>query len=191
MNNKKHKIIESAFALFYHNGIHAVGINEIIKVAGVAKKTLYKHFVSKDELIIATLNYRHTLFMDWLAEQLNQAVLGKDALLALFEAFDDWFNGRVASLGEFRGCYFNNSCAEYAYSNQAIYTLCKQHKDEIRAVVQSHVNSFAADTQKNALLVDTTCQLIEGAINSAFQQQKLDTAQKTSIIMENLLRFKR
>lgn len=191
MNSKKHKIIESAFVLFYHNGIHAVGINEIIKVAGVAKKTLYKHFASKDELITATLNYRHTLFIDWLTEQLDLAVQGKDALLALFEAFDDWFNGRVSSLGEFRGCFFNNSCAEYAYSNKQIYTLCKQHKDAVRTLIQSNVSSFAADAQKNALLVDTICQLIEGAINTAFQQKQLNSAQKTGVIMENLLRFKR
>ncbi len=191
MNDKKRSIVESALNLFYKKGIHAVGINEIITVAGVAKKTLYNHFKSKDELILATLKYRDQLFMDWLTQQLNKAELGKDALLALFEALDDWFNGRVQGLGEFKGCYFINTSAEYGHFNRQIYSACKEHKDKIKALVQVHVDSFEENAQKNALLVDTICLLKEGAITTALVQRNLASAQNANAIVENILRFKR
>jgi len=55
VESKRNLLITRAFELFYTKGIHAVGINEILQYSGVAKKTLYHHFTSKDELVIATL----------------------------------------------------------------------------------------------------------------------------------------
>lgn len=191
MNGKKHCLIESAFTLFYQNGIHAVGINEIIRVAGVAKKTLYNHFKSKDELILETLEYHNAIFMNWLITQLDNAEQGKDALLALFEALDDWFNGRVESLGEFKGCYFINTSAEYSDLNKDVYLACKAHKDSIKSLVQAHVDSFEPNPQKNKLVVDTICLLKEGAITTALLQGELSSAQHANAIVENILRFKR
>lgn len=102
---KKEEIIKTAFKLFYEKGIHAVGINEIIHAAGVAKKTLYNHFVSKDALIMATIEYHHQQFIGWLVSRIDQGETSKDALLIIFEALDDWFNDRVAGFESFRGCY--------------------------------------------------------------------------------------
>ncbi|WP_019614796.1 TetR/AcrR family transcriptional regulator [Psychromonas ossibalaenae] len=191
MNSKKRSIIESAFKLFYNKGIHAVGINEIIKTANVAKKTLYNHFESKDELILATLEYRDQLYMSWLTESLDKAELGKDALLVLFEALDDWLNGRAKALGPFKGCYFINTCAEYGDVNKQIYLACKEHKDNIKALIQVHVDSFEANAQKNALLVETICLLKEGVITTALVQKESTSAQNAGACLENLLRFKR
>ncbi|MEI8606352.1 TetR/AcrR family transcriptional regulator [Pseudoalteromonas sp. B160] len=69
--DKRTQIINTALSAFYQRGIHAVGINEILKEAGVAKKTLYNHFVSKDELICACLELRDQRFNQWLYEQLE------------------------------------------------------------------------------------------------------------------------
>jgi AcrR family transcriptional regulator len=57
-------LIHAAFKLFYQHGIHAVGINLILSETGVAKKTLYHHFSSKDDLVEAVLIYRDQIFMD-------------------------------------------------------------------------------------------------------------------------------
>ncbi len=150
MNNKKRHIIEVAFSLFYQKGIHAVGINEIIKTAAVAKKTLYNHFVSKDELIVATLIYRDQLEFSHLKFRLTSAELGKDALLVLFELLDDFINNRDATLGDFRGDYFNNSCAEYAQTSQLVYSTCQSHKSKIKDIIQYHVDSFEQNPDKNS-----------------------------------------
>ncbi|WP_022940375.1 TetR/AcrR family transcriptional regulator [Psychromonas hadalis] len=191
MNNKKRHIIEVAFSLFYQKGIHAVGINEIIKTASIAKKTLYNHFVSKDELIIATLIYRDQLELTHLKFKLEQAEIGKDALLALFELLDDFINHRDTTLGNFRGDYFNNSCAEYGQSNQLVYATCQSHKEAIKNIIQTHINAFEQNPEKNQFLVNTLCLLKEGVINQALVQGDTNSALDATACVENLLRFKR
>ena len=191
MNTKKRHIIEVAFSLFYHKGIHAVGINEIIKTASIAKKTLYNHFVSKDELIIATLIYRDQLEINHLKFKLASAEIGKDALLALFEILDDYINNRDSTLGEFRGDYFNNCCAEYALTNQLIYKTSQSHKSSIKNIIQNHVDSFEQNPEKNSLLTSSLVLLKEGVINSALIEGNLASAKEAGKCVEHLLRFKR
>ena len=191
MNSKKRHIIEVAFSLFYNKGIHAVGINEIIKTASIAKKTLYNHFVSKDELIVATLIYRDQLEIGHLKFKLASAEIGKDALLALFELLDEIINNRDNTLGDFRGDYFNNCCAEYAQSNQLVYETCRSHKDSIKEIIQTHVDSFEKSPEKNRLLVHNLILLREGAINNALVAKDLNSAIDAGRCVENLLRFKR
>ena len=191
MNHKKRHIIEVAFSLFYHKGIHAVGINEIIKTAVVAKKTLYNHFVSKDELIVATLIYRDQLEINHLKFRLANAEMGKDALLVLFELLDDFINNRDTTLGKFRGDYFNNSCAEYAQTSQSVYITCQSHKEAIKNIIKTHVDSFEENPAKNKFLIDTIFLLKEGVINNALVQGNLNSALEATACVENLLRFKR
>ena len=57
----RQRIVETAERLFYAEGIRAVGIDRIIAEAEVAKMTLYNHFSSKDDLILAVLKYRHDI----------------------------------------------------------------------------------------------------------------------------------
>jgi Bacterial regulatory proteins, tetR family len=54
----RQRILETADRLFYQEGVRAVGIDRIIAEAGVAKMSLYKHFPSKDDLILAVLKHR-------------------------------------------------------------------------------------------------------------------------------------
>lgn len=191
MKSKKRHIIEIAFSLFYNKGIHAVGINEIIKSASIAKKTLYNHFASKDELIIATLIYRDQLEINHLKFKLANAEVGKDALLALFELLDEIINNRDNTLGNFRGDYFNNCCAEYAQKNQLVYKTCQSHKDAVKTIIQAHVDFFEQHPDKNRTLVNTLILLKEGVINEALVARNLNSAIEAGNSAENLLRFKR
>jgi len=56
------RILSSAYELFSHHGIRAVGVDEVIKQAQVAKATLYRHFASKDDLVLAFLQHREQLW---------------------------------------------------------------------------------------------------------------------------------
>ena len=58
-SNKRDQLLNTAENLFYREGYHATGIDRILAESGVAKMTLYKHFKSKDELILAVLDARH------------------------------------------------------------------------------------------------------------------------------------
>ena len=191
MSSKKQDIIEAAFVLFYEKGIHAVGINEIIKVASVAKKTLYNHFTSKEEVIWATLEYQDKQMSAWITERLKQAETGKDALLVLFEALDDWVNDREKKLPKFRGCYFNNSSTEQGHTDKQLHQRCKSYKDKVRDLIKFHVDSFETDAQKSDLLANITCLLKEGVITTTLVENEQKSALYAMRSVENLLRFKR
>lgn len=64
--NKREHLVATAQRLFYQEGIKGTGIDRIIEEAAVAKRTLYNHFNSKDELIIAALHRRDAEFMTML-----------------------------------------------------------------------------------------------------------------------------
>jgi len=191
MNIKQKQILDAAFTLFYHQGFHAVGINEIIKAANVAKKTLYNHFPSKDALIIATLTQHHQQLLQQIQQRLQLAVPGKDSLLVIFEQLDAWIQGEETPLPAFNGCYFTQAFAEFSAINPAISDLCLQHKQAIQQLFSDHVQEFEQDLTKQQLLVDMFVLLYQGILaNSPLNDNKND-AQQAMRYIENLLRFKR
>src|SRR5712671_3545328 len=94
-------ILDTAYELFSHRGIRAVGVDEVIERAGVAKATLYKHFRSKDDLVLAFLNQREQFWTrDWVvAEATRRGTTPEEYLLAIFDLFDEWFQR-----DDFEGC---------------------------------------------------------------------------------------
>jgi AcrR family transcriptional regulator len=186
MSIKKSILIDTALRMFYKFGIHAVGINEILKESGVAKKTLYNHFKSKDELIIATLIRRDINFKKWFENALSEVTPGEKAILNVFQALDHWFNSETKSLGEFRGCFFINTSAEYEGINCDIYEQCKNHKLQIRELIYQHAKITCHSTQGANELTNTICILKEGCISTAFVQKDLNAAKKMIPVISNL-----
>jgi AcrR family transcriptional regulator len=103
------RIVETAHELFSRRGIRDVGVDEIIARAGIAKATLYRHFASKDDLVVAFLERREqrwTLqFVE--AEAKRRGATPRDQLLAIFDAFDEWFRRE-----DFEACSFINTLLE-------------------------------------------------------------------------------
>lgn len=178
MNAKKLLLIKTALQLFYSNGINSVGISEIVKESGVAKKTLYHHFSSKEQLVLATLKYRDHLFCQWLESILNSKQTGKESILALFYALDNWFNNRVAELDEFKGCYFINTAAEYGDPNSLARLSCKEHKHKISLLIKEKVSMFIKKKDECEVVSNAISLLKEGAIVSASVEGNIDAALK-------------
>ena len=109
MSKKREQLVDTALDLFYRKGINTIGINEVLKESGVAKRTLYSHFASKDELVLAALEKRHHKFCSWLEKQLNQTNSDREVITSLFHSLRSWFAGEVDELGAFRGCFFINT----------------------------------------------------------------------------------
>src|SRR5262249_2429461 len=106
----RQRLVETADRLFYSEGVRAVGIDRIIAEAGVAKMSLYKHFPSKDELILAVLKYREEGTLQFFRAAMERhCKKGKNTLRAFFAALKDFFE----SPG-FRGCPFQNAAVELA-----------------------------------------------------------------------------
>jgi AcrR family transcriptional regulator len=172
MIDKKSVLIGTALRLFYDHGINSIGINEVLKESGVAKKTLYNHFSSKDELILATLAARDNIYISWLKAELKGVTTDRALVTQLFTALTEWFKGNVPQLSPFKGCFFINTLAERREVDDAIFIYCAQHKQKIRALIHSYL------TSDDESLLDMICLLKEGAIVSAFMSNDVTAAQK-------------
>lgn len=176
--DKRQQLIHSAFDLFYRHGIHAVGINQILQTAGIAKKTLYHHFASKDELIAAVLDYRDEKFYHWLVSRLDKVKPGYDGINELFDALDDWFHNRVDELTDFHGCFFINSCAEFNDPEHPVYQQCQQHKQKINRLIERNIRALGVPEQAMDQVTASISLLKEGAIVMAHVQADLSAANK-------------
>lgn len=105
----RERILAAAYELFARHGIQAVGIDAIIARSGVAKMSLYRHFRSKDELVLAFLERRRELWRSrWLEAEIARREHEPQArLLAIFDVFDGWFQEPG-----FEGCSFINVLLE-------------------------------------------------------------------------------
>ena len=131
----RERILDTAYELFSHRGIHDVGIDELIERAGVAKATLYRHFRSKDDLVLAFLEQREQLWTkDWVeAEARQRGNTPEEQLLAIFDLFDEWFQR-----DDFEGCSFVNVLLEFGGGNgHALGRASAVHLENIRSVVRA------------------------------------------------------
>lgn len=169
--SKKDHLIDTALHLFLKEGFHATGIDRILKEAGVAKMTLYNHFKSKEELVLAALQRRDERFFEWLVGRTEQsAPPGRDRLLALFDCLEEWFRQ-----DDFYGCMFINAAAEYLHSAEPPHVLAKQHKLKIREFIHREVS--ATQTRHADTLTDGLMLLSEGAIVMAHICNQPEAAQ--------------
>jgi AcrR family transcriptional regulator len=106
----RERLLSAAYELFCTQGIQAVGIDAIIERSGVARQTMYRHFSSKQDLVLAFLERREELWtQDWLVtEARRRAAEPEDRLLAIFDVFDEWFR-----TPGFEGCSFINVMLEH------------------------------------------------------------------------------
>jgi AcrR family transcriptional regulator len=123
--------------------------------------TLYKHFKSKDELILAALRRRDELHRNWFMREVERlASTPRDRLLALFDALEAWFQS-----DEFTGCCFINATAEYADRDDPIHVAAAEHKRLIRSYILELAE--AAEAKDAEGLTQQLMLLMEGAIVSA------------------------
>lgn len=127
--SKKEHLVDTAVKLFGRDGFNATGIDKILQEAGVARMTLYKHFKSKDELILAALRRRDEQFRIWFKSAVEKTG-GSPAqrLLASFDALEEWFEGRAFGGVPFTGCSFINAAAEFSASNHPAHQMAGEHK---------------------------------------------------------------
>ncbi|MBU2869870.1 TetR/AcrR family transcriptional regulator [Colwellia sp. E2M01] len=165
--DKRQQLVENALALFYAKGIHAVGINEVLAQSGVAKKTLYNHFASKEALIQACIIERDQRFITWFTQRCHDNSSLAVFVEHLFNALDDWINDRAIELGEFKGCFFVNTAAEYGEHTSEIKQLCMQHKIHIKKLFEKKLQPLIKDKVQRDSLTALLMLLKEGCINCA------------------------
>lgn len=143
------RILLTARDLFYRDGIRATGIDRVIAESGVAKVTFYRHFPSKNDLVLAFLAHRHQLWMAWFDEALNRH---GNTPHALVPTLAEWF-----AQPTFRGCAFINSVGELGDSLPPVRELTQSHKADMTrriAHLLPPTDPRPQDAQALALAVD-------------------------------------
>ena len=104
-SDARQRILDAAYDLFSRHGIRGVGVDAIIERSGVARMTLYRHFGSKDALVLAFLERREERWTkEWLQSEVERRASDPaQRLLVIFDVFDEWFQR-----GDFEGCSFIN-----------------------------------------------------------------------------------
>ena len=186
MSAKREKLVETAQKLFARAGYHATGIDKIIAEAGVARMTLYKHFKSKDELILAALRRRDEEFREWLIRTVERrAADPRGRLLAIFDAVAEWIVGQAFPDRPFTGCSFINAAAEFSDPNHPVHRAAAEHK----ALLLDYVRKLAAAAGAKApeMLARQLLLLKEGAIVTAQVSGDSDAAHNAKAVAVLLL----
>jgi AcrR family transcriptional regulator len=128
----RERILDASYELFSRRGIRGVGVNEVIERAGVATATLYRHFPSKDRLVLAFLEMREQRWTHGFveAEALRRASDPEERLLAIFDVFDEWFRR-----DDFEACSFINVLLEMG-SRHPAGDASVEYLDHIRSIVR-------------------------------------------------------
>ena len=119
------RLVGIAMSLFYFHGISPIGLDRILAEAGVSKTTFYKHFESKDELVVATIELRDAWQMNaWVrAVEMLVGEDPRDQLMGVLEVLD-----LVINEPSFRGCQFINAAAEFPNPRDPIHRAAVRHK---------------------------------------------------------------
>jgi len=121
----RERLIEAANELFYAQGLRAVSVDKVIERAGTTKVTFYRHFQSKDDLIVAYLESRAELERNGVDAAIAHGAGDVDVSLGLMADH----TGAAACSPGFRGCPFINAAAEYPDPDSAVRKLVDGHRD--------------------------------------------------------------
>lgn len=129
----RERILDTAYELFSRNGIRAVGVDRVIAESGVAKMTLYRHFASKNELVLEFMRRREERWTkEWLQAEVEQLADDPgERLLAIFDVFDAWFRQ-----ADFEGCTFINVLLEITDPESPLRQASVVHLANIRVFLE-------------------------------------------------------
>lgn len=150
------RILEVADRLFYTEGVRATGTEKIMSIAEVAKATFYRHFESKDALVLAYLENRDRALWDYLSHPSPPKDL--HAALRKFE--------QMANRHEIIGCPFLRIASEYPDTDHPYHRLAIQHQDKILDYLTGLLKPFAVDKR-------TAAEGILGVIDGALSKRML------------------
>jgi AcrR family transcriptional regulator len=156
----KEKLFQTAARLFYHHGYRATGVDTIASESGIGKMTLYRHFPSKDDLVVAFLQARNEDFWTYFERSTKGAKTARAKLLAFFEALQ----GYVTSPACY-GCPFINVATEYPQMEYAGHQVALEHKQSVRTRFTQLAREAGA--RKPAALANALLLLMDGAYMAA------------------------
>lgn len=181
MAHKREDILAIATRLFARDGYHAVGIDRIIADSGVAKMTFYKHFPSKNKLIVAVLEARSTTALS----SLRTFVEGKTTPMKRLQAVFDWHSKWFGS-DDFTGCMFIAATAEFHNSEPEVSRCSSEHKRLLTDFI-SEILTDLVDNKSVDRMARQTVMLLDGAVTAALVHDRSAAAKEAWVAMQALV----
>ena len=156
---KRDEMIKYAFDLFYKNGFHATGVDTIMAGTGISKRTLYKHFTSKEGLIIAAIDYYHQMMYKTISDYLEKTAL-KNPVDKVLRIFD--FLAERVDAGNLDGCFAMNAKTEYVHKAREIEDAYAAYVVALQQMIERYLQE--GNVENSQLLATQIIILFEGAI---------------------------
>ena len=185
ISNRRH-LIETAMGLFHNECFNAITIDTILAEAGVARMTLYKHFKSKDELILAAQRRLDEDFRRWFRGQIDaRAKWPEKRLLVIFDVLDDCFDGKAFPGTRFLGCAYINRCWRFGKTSSQARHVAAEHNRLMLDYVTRIAEQARADDPDN--LARQLMLLAAGAIVSMYVHCDPDAGRRAKRITADLI----
>jgi AcrR family transcriptional regulator len=152
----KDKLFQTASRLFYQHGYRAIGVDTLAAESGIGKMTLYRHYPTKDDLIVAYLKDSDELFWTGFEEITKDAPTAREKLLVFFEALQEYVMTPACY-----GCPFLNVATEYPETEYPGHQVAIEHKQSVR--VRLCQLAKEAGVKKPDVLADQLFLLMDGA----------------------------
>jgi AcrR family transcriptional regulator len=175
------KILKTAEQLIYSNGIHAMGMDLLVRTSGVARKSIYRYYATKDEVAVQALSVRDERWMHWFRSETDKAATPEARILKMFSVLKSWFESEG-----FRGCAFINTAGEIGDPADPIRQLAKAHKQKLldyALELCEQLNAEHPETLAKQLLI-----LIDGAITLALVMGDHNAADSAQDMAQLLLK---
>lgn len=156
-SSTRQELVDAAIRRFYRDGFRSVGIDQILADVGISKTAFYKHFESKEDLMLAALEMQN----GWLQETFRTMIQnrgGPTAVGQLFAAFD--VVDQIIESEEFQGCIFVNAAMEFPLSHEPAHVLASQNKQAIEEILFALAEEARAADPRS--LAQELCLIIEG-----------------------------
>jgi AcrR family transcriptional regulator len=157
----RERILEAATELFYAHGLRAVSAEKIIAQVGITKVTFYRHFPTKDDLIVAYLERR----ANWERDAIAQARQAADDVPGAFRIIAEAIGAESCSPG-FRGCPFINAAAEYADPDHPVRRVVDAHRRWFRQTIANFLGEI--NVCDSAGVANQLVMLRDGAMVSGY-----------------------
>lgn len=186
--SSKDRIIETANDLFYRQGYHQTGINQIIEESGVAKATFYSNFKSKEDLGVEYLRERDRIDTNATKDMVNGIKDPYDRYMSIIYGVLEYMKQT-----NLRGCAFGNMAVEITDPNHPIRKEVKLHDDRFRSILTDVIQDLKDSKPKYKNLevnqvVDSYHLIIEGAIVASKNYHDTWPLDRAVKLIENLVK---
>jgi len=177
------KILDTAERLFYKQGYHNTGTNQVIEEADIAKASLYKHFETKDDLMLAYVQRLHQQWFERFEGQINKVTGRKEKLLAIFDYYVERQQFR-----EYGGCPFIKANSEAGMADPRVQEEITNAKLRLKNFIKQLV---MASGHKKILsdkeLAETIFLLTEGGVTAGSVFKNGDELKQAKNIIKKLI----